>query len=114
VTATVNHDREMSDMPTVEPRLAPMHAGSGRWAVRMLAPLVPVLAVVLWLAVTFRVVMGLLLVGHALIHTGYLTPPPVAKPGAPRGRFASTARGCWRASACGPGSPGWSGWDWWR
>jgi hypothetical protein len=90
-------------MPTVEPRLAPMRAGSGRWAMRMLAPLVPVLAAVLWLAVSFRVVMGLLLVGHALIHTGYLTPPPDAKPDAPPWPFRLDRS--WLLSRLGPRSP---------
>jgi hypothetical protein len=49
----------------------------------MLAPLAPALVTIMWLAVTFRIVMGLLLVGHGLIHTGFVSAVPPAKPGAP-------------------------------
>jgi hypothetical protein len=50
---------------------------------KILAPLAPLLAVILWLAATFRLAMVLLLAFHALIHTGFLTREPEHKPGAP-------------------------------
>jgi hypothetical protein len=50
---------------------------------KILAPLAPVLALILWLAATIRLAMALLLAFHALVHTGFLTPEPEPKPGAP-------------------------------
>ena len=48
-----------------------------------LFPIVPAVAVILWLATRFRVVLGAFLIGHALIHLGYLSREPPQKPGAP-------------------------------
>jgi hypothetical protein len=62
-------------------RAAPHGTGLRTW--KILAPLAPVLAVILWLAATFRLAMALLLAFHALIHTGFLTREPDQKPGAP-------------------------------
>jgi hypothetical protein len=60
---------------------APSGTGLRTW--KILAPLAPVLVVILWLAATFRLAMALLLAFHALVHTGFLTPEPDQKPGAP-------------------------------
>jgi hypothetical protein len=60
---------------------APSRTGLRTW--KILAPLAPILAVILWLAATFRLAMALLLAFHALIHTGFLTREPDHKPGAP-------------------------------
>jgi hypothetical protein len=52
-----------------------------------LVPIVPVLGVVLWLATRSRIVLGAFLIGHALIHLGYLSREPPQKPGAPTWPF---------------------------
>jgi hypothetical protein len=80
---------------------APSGTGLRTW--KILAPLAPVLVVILWLAATFRLAMALLLAFHALVHTGFLTPEPDQKPGARPGRSASTGPGSCPDSMPAPG-----------
>jgi hypothetical protein len=73
------------------------------WSFKILAPLAPVLAVILWLATSVRVVIALLLAFHALVHTGFLTPGPEQNPAPRRGRSAWTAPGSCPGSRSAPG-----------
>lgn len=50
---------------------------------RRLAPLlpyIPVLLAVAWLATRFRVVLGLILIAHGLVHLMYVVPKPARSP----------------------------------
>jgi hypothetical protein len=71
----------------------PAPSGTGLRSWKILAPLAPLLAAILWLAATFRLAMALLIAFHALIHTGFLTPEPGQNPAPRRGRSASTGPG---------------------
>lgn len=53
---------------------------SGKRVLLLLAPVAPVLAVILWLAARFQVAMGLFLIAHGLIHGSYLQSEPKDAP----------------------------------
>lgn len=46
-----------------------------------LLPYIPVLLVLAWLGLRFRVVLGLFLIAHGLVHVMYVVPEPAQTPG---------------------------------
>jgi hypothetical protein len=71
--------------------------------VRGLLPLLVAVIAVLWLGTRFRVVMGLFLIGHGLVHAMFVFPEPQRKPDAQEWPFRLDRS--WILSRLGLGSP---------